>query len=124
MPICVICGEVLFLFHRLRDSHLQSAKLGKPSQSADAGVAGIGLLAQVVHHLVSVVGAHGDGGAAALLHQEEGFHHVVHVYVSFQVVCFVEVAFGIALRAAQVDEVDAVGKLLHEGGTVVGAAHA
>ena len=36
---------------------------------------------------------------------------------------FVEVAFGVALRTAQVDEVDAVGKLLHDGGTIVGAAY-
>ena len=62
--------------------------------------------------------------AAALLHLEEGFHDVVHVYVALQVIGLVEVAFGVALGAAQVDEVDAVGKACHQGGAVVGAAYA
>ena len=48
----------------------------------------------------------------------------VHIDVAFQMVGFVEVAFLIALRAAQVHEVDAVAELLHQGGTVIGAAYA
>ena len=126
------CKEILhssllvlhLLVQRLRNTHLQSAKLGQSAQAADAGVAGIGLLAEVVHHLMPVVGTHGDGHAAALLHLEEGFHDVVHVYVALQVIGLVEVAFGVALGAAQVDEVDAVGKAGHQGGAVVGAAYA
>ena len=49
---------------------------------------------------------------------------MVHVDVAFQMVGFVEVAFLIALRAAQVHEVNAVAELLHQGGTVIGAAYA
>ncbi len=42
---------------------------------------------------------------------------------SFQVVGFVEIAFGVALCTAQMDKVDAVGKLLHDDCTIVGAAY-
>ena len=48
------CKEILhssllvlhLLVQRLRNTHLQSAKLGQSAQAADAGVAGIGLLAE------------------------------------------------------------------------------
>ena len=73
---------------------------------------------------MSVVGTHGDGYTTLLLQFQEGFHDFVHVDVAFQVVGFVEVAFGITLGAAQVNEMDAVCKLLHKGSTVVGTAHA
>ena len=46
---------------------------------------------------MSMVGAHRNGDFAALLQFEEGFHYVIHVDVAFQVVGFVEVAFGVAL---------------------------
>lgn len=104
-------------------THFQSTKFCQSTQAADTGIAGIGFLLQVVHHLVPMVRAHWDGDATMLLQFKEGFHHVIHVHVSFQVVGFVEVAFGVALRTAQVDEVDAVGKLLHDGCTVVGTAY-
>ena len=55
-----------------------------------------------------VVGTHRDGDFTAMLQFEESLHHVVHVDVAFQVVGFVEVAFRIALRAAQVHKVDTV----------------
>ena len=112
------------LVNRFRNSHFQSAQFGQSAQAADARVAGVGLLAQVVHHLVSVVGTHGDGDAAALLQFEEGLHHAVHVDVALQVVGLVEVSFSVALGGAQVHEVDTVGEAGHHGGAVVGAADA
>ena len=104
-------------------THFQSTKLCQSAQTADTGIAGIGFLLQVVYHLVSVVGSHRDRDTTALLQFKEGFHHVIHVHVSFQVVGFVEIAFGVALCTAQMDKVDAVGKLLHDGCTIVGAAY-
>ena len=71
-----------------------------------------------------VVGTHRDGDFTALLQFEESLHHVVHVDVAFQMVGFVEVAFRIALRAAQVHKVDTVAEPLHQGGAVIGAAYA
>ena len=109
---------------RLCDTHFQSAQFCQSAQATDAGVARIGFLLQVVHHLMSVVGTHGNGYLTLLLQFEESFHDVIHIHITFQVVGFVEVAFRVALRAAQVNEIDAVGKLLHDGGTVVGAAYA
>lgn len=70
-----------------------------------------------------MVGAHRNGDFAALLQFEEGFHYVIHVDVAFQVVGFVEVAFRIALCAAEVNEVDTVAELFHQGGAVVCAAY-
>lgn len=72
---------------------------------------------------MSMVGAHRNGDFAALLQFEEGFHYVIHVDVAFQVVGFVEVAFRIALCAAEVNEVDTVAELFHQGGAVVCAAY-
>ncbi len=48
---------------------------------------------------------------------------MVHVDVAFQMVGFVEVAFLIALCAAEVNEVDTVAELFHQGGAVVCAAY-
>ena len=73
---------------------------------------------------MTVVGTHRNGNLTALLQLEESLHHMVHIDVAFQMVGFVEVAFLIALRTAQVHEVDAVAELLHQGGTVIGAAYA
>ena len=58
-----------------------------------------------------------------LLYLKEGFHHFVHRDVTLQVVRLVEVAFGIALGAAQVDKVDAVPEAAHHGGKVVVGSH-
>lgn len=108
---------------RLCDTHFQSAQFCQSAQAADAGVSRIGFLLQVVHHLVSVVGTHGDGYLSLLLQFEESFHDVIHIHITFQVVGFVEVAFCVTLCAAEVDEVDTVTELLHHAFQVVGAAY-
>ena len=106
--------------HTTRYSHLQPPQLSQPSQPSDAGIAGIhACFAEVINHLVPVIGTDGDGNAAPLLHFEEGTHHGGHIDITFQVVGLVEVAFGVALGAAEVDEVDAVAKLAHHRREVI-----
>ena len=99
------------------------SQLCQSSQTADAGVPRVGFLLQVIHHLVTVVGTHRMEPYGAAAARGKPSSHV-HVDVAFQMVGFVEVAFLIALRAAQVHEVDAVAELFHQGSTVIGAAYA
>ena len=71
-----------------------------------------------------MVGTHDDALPALLLNLQEGLHHLIHRYVALQVVRLVEVALGIALRAAQMDKVYAVPETAHHVGQVVLRAHA
>ena len=43
---------------RQRDAPFQSAQLSQSAQTAYARIAGVGVFAQVVYHLMAVVGAH------------------------------------------------------------------
>ena len=56
---------------------------------------------------------------SSFLFQQQRLHHTVHIHVSFEVVGFVEVAFFIALRGAEVDEVNAVAEALDHAHQVI-----
>ena len=59
-----------------------------------------------------------------MLKCEQRFHHAVHVYIAFEVVRLEEIAFCVALCAAQVHETDPVAELLHHRGQFVVRTHA
>ena len=66
-----------------------------------------------------MVGTHDDALLPFLLNLQEGFHHLVHRHVAFQVVRLVEVTFCITLSTAEMHEVDAVPEATHHGRQVV-----
>lgn len=72
---------------------------------------------------MSMIGTHGDGYLSLLLQFKESPHYVIHVYVAFKMIGFVEIAFGIALSAAEVNEVNTVTKPVHHAFEVVGTAY-
>ena len=70
-----------------------------------------------------MVGTHDNPFTALLLDLEECLHHLHHRHVALEVVGFIEVALAVALRAAKVYEVDAVGKATHHRRQVVVGTH-
>lgn len=74
---------------------------------------------QVVAHLVSVVGTHGDGGFPLLLQLQQGPHDAVHIDIAFQVVGFVEVALLIPPGAPQMYEIYPRAKFVHHADQIV-----
>ena len=72
---------------------------------------------------MSVVGTHGDRAFTTLLQKNKSLHYVVHIYISFQVVGFVEVAFLITLRTAQMHKVHTVAKTFHHTCKVIIGTH-
>ena len=95
-------------FHRLGNTHFQSSQFSQSSQTAQTRVTRIGLLLQIVNHLMTVVRTHRNRYLTTLLHEQEVLHYMIHVYISFQVISFMEVTFGITLCAAQVYEINTV----------------
>src|SRR5690625_7863076 len=89
---------------------LNPAKLGQSAQAAYGGVSRIGLVVQIVEHLVSVVGAHRDHavGAALVLGTprflDQRANDPDHVDVAVAVVGLVAAAGGIAHGAGRKSE--------------------
>lgn len=113
----------LFLEKRLSNTHFQTAKFGKASQTSDARITGVCFFLQVIYHLMAMVGAHRNRTTAPLLQFKQGFHYTIHIDISFQMVCFVEIAFSIPLCTAEMNEVDAVAIAFHNAGEVIVAAY-
>lgn len=62
---------------------------------------------------MTVVRTHSDRTFTTLLQKNQALHYVVHIYISFQVVSFIEVSFFVTLRTTQVYKVDTIAKTLH-----------
>ena len=79
------------------NTKLQSAQFCQTTQTTDTAITGVGLLLQVIAHLMSMIRTHNNALLALLLNLEEGLHDLVHRNIAFKVVSLVEVTLGIAL---------------------------
>src|SRR5690606_26186692 len=111
------------------DPQFQATKFGQSPQPADGGISGIGLLFEVVQHLVSMIGAHGQTmvrtpcGDALLLFLDQSLYHGEHIHIPIQVLGFMEIPLDIPSGAAKVDEIDAVPQAFHHAGKIVFRDH-
>ena len=60
-----------------------------------------------------MVGTNRNRDTSLLLHIKQGTHHIEHRHIAFKMIGFVEVTIGIALGAAQMHKVYAIGKPTH-----------
>ena len=105
------------------NAEFEAAKLGKATQAAVEGVAGVGGAAQIIAHLVSVVGADRNRTLLTLLDLKQSTHHIVHRHITLQMISLVEVTVGISLGTTQVDKADPTAKLTHHSRAIVIATH-
>jgi glycine betaine/choline ABC-type transport system substrate-binding protein len=65
---------------------MKPAQFGEPAHTADAGITRVCDLANVVHHLMPVVGAEWDEVIDGLGSFEDRFHRSVHVDITVEMV--------------------------------------
>ncbi len=105
------------------DALLKPTQLRQTAHAPVAGIARVGPAAEVVAHLVPVVGPHRDAHPAPLLHLKQRLHHSVHVHIALKQVGLVEIALSIALGRAQMHEAHPVAELPHHRHAVVVGPH-
>ena len=96
------------------NAQFQTSKLSQSPEPSYGRIARIGFLAQVIQHLVTVIGPHGNGGvtsslsSSSFLFPEDFPDDSNHVDITFQVVGLKKVPMIIPGRASQMQKVDTI----------------
>lgn len=98
---------------------MQSAKFCKSTHTADAGVSGVCDFAEIVHHLMAVVGAERDEMIDRLRRRVNGLHCGVHINITVEVVRFVKIPLSVLLDVAEMDEMNPRAHLGQDRGNIV-----
>ena len=96
------------MLQRHNDGVLYSSQFSKRAQPAIKRITRIRAPAEVIAHLMSVVGAQVDAASTSLLNFHQGFHHLIDRHVPFEQIGLVEIAPGISFGAAYVHEIHPV----------------
>lgn len=96
------------MLQRHNDGVLYSSQFSKRAQPAIKRITRIRAPAEVIAHLMSVVGAQIDAASTSLLNFHQGFHHLIDRHVPFEQIGLVEIAPGISFGAAYVHEIHPV----------------
>src|SRR6516225_6805314 len=90
------------------DTQFKSPELSQPAQPANGTIAWISCSFQVPQHTMSMVRPHRNGERPSF-HQEQDFtDHCIHIYVSIQVICLIEITLLIPSCTAQMRKMNMV----------------
>lgn len=102
------------MLQRHNDGVLYSSQFSKRAQPAIKRITRIRAPAEVIAHLMSVIGAQVDAASTSLLNFHQGFHHLIDRHVPFEQIGLVEITPGISFGAAYVHEIHPVAEFAHE----------
>lgn len=85
---------------------MQTSQFCKPAHAADAGVAGVCDLADIIHHLMAVIRAEGDEMINLLGRFVNGFHRRVHIDISIEMIGLVKIALTVLFYIPEVNEMN------------------
>ena len=101
------------------DGAHHAAQFRQPLEAANAGIAGVHPLADVVDDDMAMVGPHRDLPALFRLDLAQGRHNADHVGIAVEMLGLVERAVGLARGVAQMREMHAWAEALRHGHQVV-----